>query len=217
MKSSAKLSILTAAASVSLALLLFFSAITAVVVCKPLYPLFRGELANPYKLSEQEMDENYSRLIAYSLSFGSATLDLIRLPMSPEGRQHFVEVRRIFHAVIVLLLLTSALTLLFSRILKRIGSRLYLRSGAFLAMGLPALLALPLLIDFNSSFTLFHKLLFSNDYWIFDPRKDPVILYLPQSFFMKMGLSILALLLLFALLCLLRYKFAKPGKSELKT
>ena len=41
---------------------------------------------------------------------------------------------------------------------------------------------LPIVINFEKSFVIFHKLLFSNDYWVFDPEKDPIILMLPEEF-----------------------------------
>ena len=46
----------------------------------------------------------------------------------------------------------------------------------------PIALMLPIVINFEKSFVIFHKLLFSNDYWVFDPEKDPIILMLPEEF-----------------------------------
>ena len=55
-----------------------------------------------------------------------------------------------------------------------------------------ALVSLPLLIGlggvligFDQFFTLFHQILFvGDDTWLFDPAKDPVILILPETFFL---------------------------------
>lgn len=197
------------AASLSLAVFLLCISIMAVLWCKPLYPLYRGELTNPYHLSETEINENYSRLIDYNTRFSISRLNLIKLSMSPEGRQHFVEVRVIFQIILWLMLASGILLFLLAIWNIRRKNLTFLRNGALCALGLPIVLALPLLIDFSSAFTAFHKLFFSNDYWIFDPKKDPVILYLPESFFMKMGLSILGLLLVFAALCILAYQLIK--------
>ena len=41
-----------------------------------------------------------------------------------------------------------------------------------------------------------HKLLFTNDYWIFDPAKDPVINILPDSVFLAAGAGIIVLMIL---------------------
>ena len=45
-------------------------------------------------------------------------------------------------------------------------------------------------IDFNSAFHFFHKILFTNDLWLLDPRTDLLIRICPQSMFMHMGLRI---------------------------
>ena len=64
------------------------------------------------------------------------------------------------------------------------------------------------LIDFSWAFTMFHKLFFRNDYWIFDPRIDPIIIALPEELFMICGGAILILLVIrirFALLSFLSF------------
>jgi integral membrane protein (TIGR01906 family) len=46
------------------------------------------------------------------------------------------------------------------------------------------------MIDFDSLFTLFHKMLFANDLWLLDPRTDLLIRICPQSMFSTMALII---------------------------
>lgn len=50
--------------------------------------------------------------------------------------------------------------------------------------------------DFDSAFTLFHRLLFRNDLWLLDPATDILIRICPESMFMHMGVRIAALGLL---------------------
>ncbi len=69
--------------------------------------------------------------------------------------------------------------------------------GAFLFI---ALLALWALIDFNSLFTFFHQILFTNDLWLLNPYTDKLIQLMPLPFFIAYGQKILIgvlLLLLF--------------------
>lgn len=200
-------------ASLSLAVLLICGSITIILAAKPLYPLFRGELSNPYELSLAEIEENYNRLVDYNLRFGSSKLEFLKLPMSEEGRRHFVEVREIFQMVLRLLIASAVILLLLTIPLIRRSSFSFLRNGAVLALSLPVLLSLPLLLDFSRAFTLFHQIFFSNDYWLFDPQMDPVICYLQESFFMKMALCILALLLLLSLLCLIAFRHLRAHKN----
>ena len=60
-----------------------------------------------------------------------------------------------------------------------------------------AMLGLWGMMDFDSLFTLFHKLLFTNDLWLLDPRTDLLIRICPQSMFSTMALIIGAAEILF--------------------
>ena len=42
-------------------------------------------------------------------------------------------------------------------------------------------------LDFDGAFTFFHRLLFTNDLWLLDPRTDLLIRICPESMFMAMG------------------------------
>lgn len=45
-------------------------------------------------------------------------------------------------------------------------------------------------LDFDAAFTLFHRVLFTNDLWLLDPRTDLLIRICPASMFMHMGIRI---------------------------
>ena len=85
----------------------------------------------------------------------------------------------------------------------------FLNLGSLLVFLVPAILSIPVLINFNWTFTKFHELAFSNDYWIFDPRLDPIIDYLPESLFLKNTLIILAIIVVWILLLQLLRKLLK--------
>lgn len=60
--------------------------------------------------------------------------------------------------------------------------------GVFL--GLIVLLGIAFAIDFNACFTVFHKIFFTNDLWLFDPETDYMIRMLPEGFFADMAIRI---------------------------
>ena len=60
--------------------------------------------------------------------------------------------------------------------------------------------------NFNYFFVKFHEAVFSNDYWIFDPDKDPVINILPQEVFFHIGILILAIILIISILLQISYR-----------
>ena len=45
-------------------------------------------------------------------------------------------------------------------------------------------------VDFDGAFVFFHRLLFTNDLWLLDPRTDLLIRICPESMFAAMGLRI---------------------------
>ena len=52
-------------------------------------------------------------------------------------------------------------------------------------------------------------LVFRNDFWIFDWRTDPVILILPDTFFLHCAVLIFALVFLFSIVMLILYKVSR--------
>ena len=60
----------------------------------------------------------------------------------------------------------------------------------FVYLILAAILGVAMSIDFTSCFTLFHKLFFTNNLWIFDPETDYMIRMLPEGFFSDMVIRV---------------------------
>lgn len=200
-------------AGLCLSLCLFSAAILAASSFTPLYRLFvpKLELENP--IPEESILTNYDRMVDYNLSFGSRRLVLDHLAMSEHGAIHFEEVRRIFQAILLFFFISAAMSLLLSGMVKK--KALMLKTASLLCILLPALLTLPLLFGFERAFIGFHKLFFQNDYWIFDPATDPIILYLPASFFLAEALLILGILIFFALIFFFLARKAEKKEKRL--
>ena len=49
------------------------------------------------------------------------------------------------------------------------------------------------MVNFNYLFKIFHEIIFTNDYWIFDTVKDSIILALPEEFFLLCAIIIIVL------------------------
>lgn len=95
-----------------------------------------------------------------------------------------------FGVAFVLLAVMCAIYVLLDDLKKMVLDRraFWLASGIILVP--IAVLGMWAAIDFDSAFTFFHKLLFTNDLWLLDPRTDLLINICPQSMFMRMGLRI---------------------------
>ncbi len=121
---------------------------------------------------------------------------------------HFEEVRDIFQDVVRLFKLSLLISIVGLYVNIKNKNYTFLKSTSKLLIYIPGILLIPLIINFDGSFVLFHKIMFNNDYWIFDPNLDPVINILPDVFFFHMGLLILILIILSSILCNLLYKLS---------
>lgn len=134
-------------------------------------------------LSKDDIKLNYDYLIDYNLNKNVSEFKLPTLKSSPQGKIHFEEVRNIFQNInklAKLLLVVSLVGIILSVKNKNIK---ILKTTSITLIIMPLLLTVPILLNFEKSFIIFHKLLFRNDYWIFNPDLDPVINILPEEFF----------------------------------
>lgn len=143
---------------------------------------------------------NYDILIDYLNPFYRGKLQLDGLAMSSQGEFHFYEVKVIFDLIYILFAVTLVLSLLIYFRQRKERELGYMKKAAILTFIIPVILGIPFIVDFSRAFVIFHEIAFSNDYWIFDPRIDPVIKILPEWFFMYAAFLILILMLLFAVL-----------------
>ena len=157
---------------------------------------------------------NYDILIDYLNPFYRGKLQLNGLPMSSQGEFHFYEVKVIFDLVWILFAVSLILSIFLFIQRKRENQLGYLKGAAAFTFTLPILLGIPFVVNFSRAFVVFHEIAFSNDYWIFDPRIDPVIRILPEWFFMYAAFLILLYMVLLALLSLLLGKTFGKKKQD---
>ncbi len=108
---------------------------------------------------------------------------MMDFPTSPSGLQHFIDVKHLFllNNGVLIVTIWPAIHFLRSLSVKKMLWKL-IRPFQIAAV-VPVLARLLMLVNFNQFFIDFHKVLFRNSDWLFDPRFDPVILVLPESFF----------------------------------
>lgn len=160
-------------------------------------------------LSKDDIKLNYDYLIDYNLNKNVSEFKLPTLKSSPQGKIHFEEVRNIFQNInklAKLLLVVSLVGIILSVKNKNIK---ILKTTSITLIIMPLLLTVPILLNFEKSFIIFHKLLFRNGYWIFNPDLDPVINILPEEFFFHSGMMILILILLVSIVLFVMYKLCK--------
>ncbi|WP_459501512.1 lipoprotein intramolecular transacylase Lit [Bacillus sp. C1] len=203
--------------SYCIAFFIFAIAITIVVYGKWLYYadiqfLNIPDLAN---MTESEIKKNYDVLITYLSPFYQGSLQFPTLDMSTSGRIHFVDVKNILVNIQYGMFVALCIALLGGWYLLRKRKVKFLLHGAILTILFPIALTLPIAINFEKSFVLFHKLLFSNDYWQFDSETDPVILMLPEQFFMHAACGILVFILCGSAICYFMYRYLRRKRRAL--
>jgi len=182
-------------------------------------PLYKWD-AEKYNLTKEcgmgtdELLANYDALIEYNNFWGPDTLKFPSLPMSAEGEQHFAEVKQIF----VILEWTAMIGFVVMLIgLIALKSRRALRLTGVLSIIFPIVAAGAFYFFWDKMFVLFHKLFFANDFWIFNAASDPVILILPEEFFLHCVLMIAGIMIVAGIICIIlsrpKYRLIKhtPG------
>lgn len=111
-------------------------------------------------------------------------------------RLHMRDVRNLFLGgikvgIICLIIAVAVLGVLIKR--EKNWKRLFFRTytmalAVWLVIGI--LLGIAFSIDFTTCFTIFHKMFFTNNLWIFDPTTDYMIRMLPEGFFSDMVIRI---------------------------
>ena len=222
------------------AVFILSASIVFVLCFRPLFyldiPLF--QLEKEAGLPAETIRNNYDKLIGYLMLWNRQSLILPDFRMSESGRIHFADCKKIFDLVQILFLLSGVMLLARGMILKSRKETLWHVSGeigfkegmqrihgrplyssrclfitGFLLTGIPAAIGLFALLDWEKLFVSFHKLFFSNDYWLFDPATDPVILILPDGFFFQCLAVILVLVIGSGLICIARaIKIRKADK-----
>jgi len=155
----------------------------------------------PYR-AEPFADEtamlNYRAVMRFLSPFSNAPFSLPTLPFSASGAQHFADCKPLFNGVYLLgaIGLAGFAVLLFA--LRKQNKRVYWLTSGITTLAAPLALLLYMAVDFDRVFTLFHKVFFNNDLWLFDPQTDPIIKIMPESFFMHCAVLIVSCVLLAA-------------------
>lgn len=195
--------------AVVFAIFIISFAVVFTVFFKPLYyfDIDFLNLSESTGLSADVIRHNYDVLIQYQSLFYQGDLNLPNFVMSTSGRIHFEEVKRIFEAIQMICAISGIMTLIMGIYRIKQHEYRFLRLTSLFSVGIPLVIGFFAAIDFNKAFILFHQIVFRNDYWIFDETTDPVITILPETFFMHCFILIVLIIVVFALLCLIFYRY----------
>lgn len=141
-----------------------------------------------------------------------------QLPSSTDGQAHFADCKVLFQLDFVVLGVSAFLLAVLIGWCKIKGTYLPKLAGrgvcfwTFVTMAaLFVVIVAWAVVDFSSLFTVFHMTFFpGKTNWVFDIRTDPIVLILPEQFWMMAGGLVIGLMFgLSALLAILERKLAK--------
>lgn len=147
-------------------------------------------------LTADQIKHNYDVLIQYQSLFFRGPLVLPDFVMSGSGIKHFAEVKIIFDFIQILL--AVGLIVMAPVMIKKYKEKdfIFFKLSALFSVAIPSFIGLLASIDFSKAFVIFHQIVFRNNDWIFDERYDPVIMILPEEFFMHCFMLIVFIVLL---------------------
>ena len=202
---------LTALLAVLTAVFILTAAVALPILARPFYYAHIGPLGlEEYGLTRAQITAAYDETLDY-LTGRSDTYSAGLLPFSPDGADHFRDVRVLFLLDLWAAVLSGAALLLWAALRRRcplrparpLGRGWLFWGSTGLAVGLLLVGGLAAL-DFDRAFRVFHTLFFpGKDNWIFDWRTDPIILLLPQAFFRSCAILILAAVLSACAACII--------------
>ena len=172
----------------SLLFLLSLAILLTIYLAWLVYPLEISwlHLTSRVRFQPQIIQHNFNVLMDYLTNPLRQVLAMPDFPSSVSGIHHFAVEKGLFHLAQGVALVTLPMFFLFWKQVVRRGFLSLYRGGLLLMLSLPLVLGLiGVFIGFDQFFTLFHQILFvGDDTWLFDPAKDPVILILPEDFFL---------------------------------
>ncbi|MBP5225513.1 MAG: TIGR01906 family membrane protein [Lachnospiraceae bacterium] len=205
------------AMTVVLFLFILCVSIWAVLSFKPLYYWIIKLMKIPEETgySFDVCKTNYDILIRYNQFFGPSTLRFTDdFVMSANGAYHFMEVKRIFTAAQITAMASAVLLVPGFIYAKKKNAWGFLKATIILTLAVLLFVGGALVIDGDAAFIAMHKILFTNDYWIFDPVKDSIINVLPEEFFLSCGGGILFLMAVLLVVCGLLYRKMNQKKRK---
>lgn len=175
-----------------------------------------------YGVSVEEIKLAYNQMMDFCLGL-RPDFAVGNLVFSQSGMEHFADVRTLFLLDLWVLGLSAAVlaaVLVFCRVKKVRPAPLKGHTAGFWgAVGLAvtfAVIGALAAVDFDRAFVIFHSVFFpGKTNWMFDWRTDPIILLLPQDFFMNCAIVILALILLWCAALIAADMWAGKKRREL--
>lgn len=153
-------------------------------------------------VSPNELYLDYCNIIDFINHPKITELSFKNFTISNNAVYHFTEVRNIFINIYVFIMATVVLfiaLMIYDILKKRREYKLIVKNSFIINISITIVIAILSTLDFSNVFEYFHKIIFANDYWLFDTVKDSIILALPEEFFFMCTAAILIISIIVAM------------------
>jgi len=142
------------------------------------------DLTTIANLTFGQLMHNYQQLMAYLTLPWHNPLVMSNFPSSANGAHHFADVKQLFILAEAVFIVSLPSTIYYWRQLHQHHQWWRLVRAFQIGAIVPVIFGGLFMINFDQFFIGFHKVLFRNSDWLFDPNTDPIINVLPEDFFM---------------------------------
>jgi integral membrane protein (TIGR01906 family) len=146
-------------------------------------------------LERDTVEKEITHLIEYTLNAEIKELRLNYFELSSDSAYHFEEVKHIVNSINQIVIYATPFVLAIVVWIIARNRKGYLKYAMISSIVILLIIGVSFLFFEDWSFEFFHRLVFKNEYWIFDPRIDPIIYVLPQKFFINSLYLILSIYL----------------------
>lgn len=184
-----KMSVKTRACfAITLLCFLALAIVLTIAIAWLIYPLeIRWlNLDSVVKMAPDTIWHNFNILLNYLTNPFHWTLNMPDFQSSVDGLHHFEAVKKLFHLAQGVFLVTLPIACVFLKTILKTRTKSLLSRGFALMALTPVIVAgFAGLIGFSQFFVLFHQILFPGDStWLFHPARDPIIMVLPERYFL---------------------------------
>ena len=192
-------------------LLSFWVIAFAIILTTFLSPLLYNQQVNTFHLPElvhmssTQIKENYGYIIHYLSLFTNTSMQVSsKLITSKATSIHFADVKKVLGVIQIYFLLSTLILIPLIHTSLKVKRHMFFKTTPIVLIVIIGIVGSFMAMNFDGAFTLMHQLMFRNNYWLIDPRIDPIIYIFPETFFLELGvilLGMIAVMIVFMIVC----------------
>ena len=202
-------------------LLSFWVIAFAIILTTFLSPLLYNQQVNTFHLpklvhmSSTQIKENYGYIIHYLSIFTNTSMQVSsKLITSKATSIHFADVKKVLGVIQIYFLLSTLILIPLIHTSLKEKRHMFFKTTPIVLIVIIGIVGSFMAMNFDSAFTLMHQLIFRNNYWLIDPSVDPIINIFPETFFLELGVILLAIIALMIVLMIIIDKYLKKCYLE---